>query len=774
MPLNGDLRNYGTTKLPSPSRTQVTYGSGKMGTSATCIIGWHLNEEILGNAWSVAMWVKPASLGVYNNILFCKNTSSSSDCQIYFSIAQDTTLNLGINNHSSDVTGAVSFTTGTWYHVAATYDGSIGTIYLNGQELNHKAVPSTYSSNKLNICINGRSSNEANTTYTGWFTSSYNDFRLYDNCLSAAEVKELAQGLVLHYKMGNNGVNYNLFHNGYNFTENNLALTRSTIPEIGLLQITPTGSAAYAKYKTDLNYTQYNNKTYTLSFDAQEIEASNTSYTTDYIRIYYGFSIASRYNNIFGSEDSYTYRNVSLLGTGWQHYVATFEVPAPLASGTTSAQVDGSSLTIQLARRGSKKPIQVKNIKLEIGSQDTGCLMAPINSGASPNLIEDNSGYGHHGEIINPISQETNSPRYSACTHFNATDQKIKISNFPTAGFGDSYTFSWWAKADQLNMMHWGFNNGILLNGLYTGHLWNTGDSANNPLYVPGTTTQVTNPTINEWHHWVMTGDGTTCKVYQDGEHWGTAKTYKSISGSEIFINGWANTTAYSSSNFSVSDFRIYCTALDANAVKQLYQLGAKIDNKGNLHTFELNEISSNVFRSELIMPYAKSSSGSHGQIVERNGYPAIAIQPVPFYQNLANNESGFLCNEFIPNTQYIIDLWIDSELVMNGSNPSTGGLYLDYTDGTSVGNAFIVTGGIAGWQHKYYITEANKSIKKVSIRYGVNKTVYFRADSFMAPIGTHKIIKTGRVITPSLSENSDIYKIQKGGNDLTNQIIEL
>jgi len=63
MPLNGDLRNYGTIKLPSPSRTQVTYSNGKMGTSAACIIGWHLDEEILGNTWSVAMWVKPSSLG---------------------------------------------------------------------------------------------------------------------------------------------------------------------------------------------------------------------------------------------------------------------------------------------------------------------------------------------------------------------------------------------------------------------------------------------------------------------------------------------------------------------------------------------------------------------------------------------------------------------------------------------------------------------------------------------------------------------------------------
>lgn len=43
------------------------------------------------------------------------------------------------------------------------------------------------------------------------------------------------------------------------------------------------------------------------------------------------------------------------------------------------------------------------------------------------------------------------------------------------------------------------------------------------------------------------------------------------------------------------SDFRIYCTALDADAIRQLYEVGAKIDNKQNLHTFELVENNSKI-----------------------------------------------------------------------------------------------------------------------------------------------------------------------------------
>lgn len=104
-------------------------------------------------------------------------------------------------------------------------------------------------------------------------------------------------------------------------------------------------------------------------------------------------------------------------------------------------------------------------------------------------IIYDSSGYEHNGEIINNISIESNSPRYNSCIHMSATNQKIKISNFPTSGFGDSYTFAWWEKISSAGPMHWGFADGIRLNGIYTGRLWNTGDGSNNPLYTPGTTT---------------------------------------------------------------------------------------------------------------------------------------------------------------------------------------------------------------------------------------------------------------------------------------------
>lgn len=62
------------------------------------------------------------------------------------------------------------------------------------------------------------------------------------------------------------------------------------------------------------------------------------------------------------------------------------------------------------------------------------------------------------------------------------------------------------------------------------------------------------------------------------------AKTYKAISGTSIWINGWDSSTSYCSDNTDISDFRIYATALSADDVKSLYQNEAFIDSSGVIY----------------------------------------------------------------------------------------------------------------------------------------------------------------------------------------------
>lgn len=188
------------------------------------------------------------------------------------------------------------------------------------------------------------------------------------------------------------------------------------------------------------------------------------------------------------------------------------------------------------------------------------------------NQIYDSSGYQRNGEIIGSIESTSDTPRYETSIHFSDTSQKIKIDNLVANGFRNSYSFSWWGKVNVFeSKIMWGFGNGSRLN-LYRGIYCNTTDSTSNPFYIPGTTTTITAPSINEWHHFVMTGDGTSSLLYVDGQLYGQAKNYRPATGSIIYINGWDSSNSYALDDMSISDFRIYATTLSVEDVKELYQ----------------------------------------------------------------------------------------------------------------------------------------------------------------------------------------------------------
>jgi len=72
-------------------------------------------------------------------------------------------------------------------------------------------------------------------------------------------------------------------------------------------------------------------------------------------------------------------------------------------------------------------------------------------------------------------------------------------------------------------------------------------------------------------------------------------------------------------------------------------------------------------------------------------------IRPEPFYKNLENEASGLLLEEFLPNTQYIFDIWIDADDVVYGGKNVGSGFTIHYTDNSS-NTSFIKTGGGLGF----------------------------------------------------------------------------
>jgi hypothetical protein len=113
----------------------------------------------------------------------------------------------------------------------------------------------------------------------------------------------------------------------------------------------------------------------------------------------------------------------------------------------------------------------------------------------------------------------------------------------------------------------------------------------------------------------------------------------------------------------NMSDFRVYCTALDADAIRQLYEVGAKVDNKGNLHTFEIKETNKNLLAGRLwTSPY--------------NNHNPISA---PFTNFNSQGEYQFNTNGSSASTEYI------------PINPTGHTYEYDYTISVNAGNQFYI-----------------------------------------------------------------------------------
>jgi hypothetical protein len=208
-------------------------------------------------------------------------------------------------------------------------------------------------------------------------------------------------------------------------------------------------------------------------------------------------------------------------------------------------------------------------------------------------LIEDSSGYGHNGEIVNTLITSSNTPRYKMSTHFsNSAHIKTLNFNLPT----NIWTVSCWYYRDTnpsayeaifcLSKGNGGDANKKIAAIPNTGRIWFKGESGS---------LSISKLNISAWTMLTMTCDGTTVTIYENGSVIGSFSANSQMTEcTDLVIGARANSANAASIAVpytgGISDFRIYCTALSADDILQLYHTGAKLDDKNNSHTFELNE----------------------------------------------------------------------------------------------------------------------------------------------------------------------------------------
>ena len=765
LPLNGSLENKGISNIVIINNGVTINDDGKIGKCYSFDGSSYLRANnitcISPDEWGVACWIKPTASSSnghqYAVSIMSNNNTASSFLFTLCWYANMLSVRTGGNTYSVSGTNILNI----WTHLCATYKNQTLKIYVNGELKLTKENPSP-PADEHTLIIGRRLTN------SGFFYGCLNDIRIYDHCLSPLEVKEISQGLILHYKLNQN---LQILNNCYSYPTFNTSSANGGWSHWG-----KSGHVGTQGQNTDKIYIYNKQNTYSHW-------VNNDSTATEEYLVYQSPAFEGGYRSlqaIIKEENSkpideticfpaWNARNGGTPGGLWTSVI-------PLGNGfylckCEGISQDGSNDLVGIYVKPGYK-IYLSEAYLENDKEMCSEILYPRN------YIIDSSGYENNGTVIGSLTTEMNNTdgRYLIATKFPLSTAHIQLPVITYSNFGNDYTFSWWEyiTTTASSPMPWGFSDGNRLNCYHVNNnmlCWNTGNGTSNPFEPNVTSSSL----LNAWHHMVITGDGTTTNLYIDGEYKAKAKTYVGLTGTQVWISGWANANSYTMANNKMSDFRIYTTALSAEDIATLYHTLTQIDNLGGVHGFEINEEQANIFRYELINPYAKNLSAvGTGEWGLRNGEWAMNIKPAPFYKNLEDDKSGFLTNKFLPNTQYVVDYWIDADDVINSDNGSyiSSGIFVSYTNGTT--DTLYTTGGNGvGFQHKRMITDSDKTIHHIGVKYGANLNTYYRWDSYICPIGQEQIVKEGLIKSTQFIEKNSQASIHESGSMLVTNIIE-
>lgn len=389
--------------------------------------------------------------------------------------------------------------------------------------------------------------------------------------------------------------------------------------------------------------------------------------------------------------------------------------------------------------------------------------------------IFDVSGYGRDA-LITTAQYETDitSPRYNNCIQNNTVYPLRTVFDFPQSS---GLTIACWvyltAWGSQTSGLWATSTNSTSSPADYTTTTCNHYDSAFHFKGTNGTQYSLTCGTSrlpkNTWTHVAITHNGSELNLYINGVPIQMQPCPTSLVAFKSFFLGYSYAGGLvRRCQGKWSDFRMYATALSAGDMEELYNTSAVIDDKGDLMCYRGIEQSDNFLRYERTkINLNPANTDTCGKMTTRNGVLAMRFLPTDTWFGTNDERNGKMFYDmFKENTRYVFDMWIDADNVATSSSPANqgGGFNIHYTDGTE-SYALVVYGANygdtpMGFQHRVYISEANKTIKRVAIRFAINASIYVRADSFIAEVADTNVYKTGTVATGQFVEGYDVAEI--------------
>lgn len=620
MPLHTNIKNQGLTSA-STILSNVGNGIGfnaEGKTNSSSISVWYNGSGVIlssimrdlstYNTYSIACWIylDEKSAGHSATIISSGNWNYAGNHMCFalydYNSGYQKLLVPSLGDWNTGISLSTPIELKTWYHITITYDQSQTRAYINGQ------YAGAYNGGGITPNYGHPDAKLFSATYADSYTlkGRINDFRIYDHCLSIREIKELAKGLVCHYKLDQNKPATNLITNStfsiYNNYSSNISASITATGE------QYQGAPVYRLTMSALNETGLSNI------------QSNLWGTGIYTRrdILPSFLANTKYCYWLYYRPVWPHENVRVGGTasnigGWTeispHYYRDgwYRVGQYRDGTVTADKTDAIYTSFYCSTVALHQPISIDFCcphlieGYDYIMEEDGYLCEQLSEEYD---VSGNGGLGWI-EYQKPIIKSTDSPRYSGS--YELTEAYMRIGS--SGKVRDAITINIWAKMDNwseyssqtMRMFSCTESGGWCLSS--TGGkfaIWmGVGESSNSYFTI------LSNQTISSlsgWHMFTITYDGYQVKFYIDGQ----LDVASNPNGSKIpiyynqdngiFIGAEASGNPYTFEAGTIfkgklSDFRIYGTALVEEDILELYKTGAIVDNLGNIYSGEFVEV---------------------------------------------------------------------------------------------------------------------------------------------------------------------------------------
>ena len=521
---------------------------------------------------------------------------------------------------SSSWTLPASVPDNEWHHIAFTRKGNDMRAYVDGKlsgSYTFGGTLPTYS--------------DGNGVGLGcfWYTSAIYpligelaDFRIYDHCLSARDVKDIALANVVHYPL--NGLP------GIHGNPNLLTWTRECSKDNPIVHKLA-GKDGVVTY-TDSLITVTPGKTYYIQCRSDgelDTHATSRGTVTNYFTLWLYLRNAGTTKAVGNYDSPINLSKTNAYINDYAHGIYVWKWTAP-----TNAQ-DICLRTNTYSDGSTAVTVKFWDIKIEEGSYTAYSpgVNQPLYTrlGYNDKRIADCSGYGHDGEVIGTLTSSGNTPKNSAAvdfahkgyikTKFSMRMEKMTIAFWfltrgPASIVSDEHRTVFCTSDD--------WNDGDYLpNGL---SMWR--QSSNSKWHAAirlddgtGVHTRINGDPpfdVGAWHHYAITYDGTVIKWYCDGTALGTARGSGAVIHSDLYLG----TTAYKSDYENdiedgiMCDFRLYGTELTSKEINELVSVPVKFVSDGEIWSnCSISELygKTRIAKKGLFSPNVKESSSLTG-----------------------------------------------------------------------------------------------------------------------------------------------------------------